>query len=251
MPPQTPPSDSPGPADAPVTRAIALDGHSVDYLLVRKRGKRGISLRVDHRGLAVSAGLTTPLADIEKVLSGHSDWVLKKVSEWAHRRIPEMSWESGVALPYLGAAMPLQLMAAAGRESVERTYSGLLVATKESTPARIAKLVTGWYRREGLVHLAQRTFHFARLHGLPMPRVMVSNALGRWGSCNSKKEIRLSWRLMKAAPAVIDYVICHELAHLRHMNHSAAFWKEVERMCPDYRVLRAELDKADHLYRAF
>jgi predicted metal-dependent hydrolase len=251
MPLKTPHSEFPAAGEGPVARAIALDGHSVDYLLVRKRGKRGVSLRVDHRGLAVSAGITTPLSDIEKVLNGHRQWVLKKVSEWAHRRIPDMLWEAGVALPYMGDTMPLQLMAASGRDSVERTYSGLLVATREQGAARIAKLVTGWYRREALVHLAQRTFHFARLHGFPMPRVMISNALGRWGSCNTKKEIRLSWRLMKAAPAVIDYVICHELAHLRHMNHSPAFWKEVERMCPDYRALRAELDKADHLYRAF
>lgn len=249
MPLRTPPSDLPG--DEPVARAIALDGHAVDYLLVRKRGKRGVSLRVDHRGLAVSAGITTPLADIEKVLAGHRSWVLKKVAEWAPRRIPEMRWEAGASLPYMGAAIPLQLLSVTGRESVERTYSGLLVAARDSSGPRIAKLVTAWYRREALVHLAQRAFHFAKLHGLPVPHVLISNALGRWGSCNTKREVRLSWRLMKAAPAVIDYVVCHELAHLRHMNHSKAFWLEVERMCPDYRALRTELDKLDHLYRAF
>jgi predicted metal-dependent hydrolase len=174
------------------------------------------------------------------------------VAEWSHRRIPEMRWEAGAVLHFQGATLPLQVMTdIGGRDGVERTCSHLLVATRDPSPARLAKLVTGWYRREALVHLAQRTFHFAKLHGYPVPHVMVSNALGRWGSCNTKREIRLSWRLMKAPPAVIDYVICHELAHLRHMNHSPAFWKEVERMCPDYQALRAELDKADHLYRAF
>lgn len=242
-------SDPPG--DGPVPRAIALDGHAVDYLLIRKRGKRGVSLRVDHRGLAVSAGLSTPLSEIEKMLTGHRRWVLKKVAEWAPRRIPEMRWESGTELPYLGGTMPLQVLAATGRDSVERTYTGLLVLTRDPSAPRLAKLVTAWYRREALVHLAQRAFHFAKLHGLPVPHVMISNALGRWGSCNTRREVRLSWRLMKAAPAVIDYVVCHELAHLRHMNHSKAFWLEVERMCPDYRALREELDKLDHLYRAF
>jgi predicted metal-dependent hydrolase len=56
---------------------------------------------------------------------------------------------------------------------------------------------------------------------------------------------------MKAPPTLIDYVICHELAHLRHMNHSRAFWAEVERQCPGYRELRGELQETDHLYRAF
>ena len=217
MPLTTPRSDPPG--DEPVARAIALDGHAVDYLLIRKRGKRGVSLRVDHRGLAVSAGLTTPLSDIEKMLTGHRRWVLKKVAEWAPRRIPEMRWEAGAELPYLGGAMPLQLLAVTTRESVERTYTGLLVAVRERDGQRIAKLVTAWYRREALLHLAQRAFHFAKLHSLPVPHVLISNALGRWGSCNTRREVRLSWRLMKAAPAVIDYVVCHELAHLRHMNH--------------------------------
>ena len=82
-------------------------------------------------------------------------------------------------------------------------------------------------------------------------RVLISNALGRWGSCNSRREVRLSWRLLKARPEVIDYVVCHELAHLRHMDHSKSFWREVEHMCPGYLALRSELDRADHLYRAF
>jgi predicted metal-dependent hydrolase len=80
---------------------------------------------------------------------------------------------------------------------------------------------------------------------------VLSGALARWGSCNSRREVRLAWRLVKARGELIDYVICHELAHLRQMNHSRAFWAEVERQCPDYRRLRAELFATDHLYRAF
>ena len=67
----------------------------------------------------------------------------------------------------------------------------------------------------------------------------------------TRREVRLAWRLVKAPPHLVDYVICHELAHLRHMNHSRAFWGEVERQCPAYRRLRAELLATDHLYRTF
>ena len=87
--------------------------------------------------------------------------------------------------------------------------------------------------------------------GLAAPTLVLSSALARWGSCNSRREVRLAWRLVKAPPELIDYVICHELAHLRHMNHSAAFWAEVERQYPDYRRARAALFATDHLYRAF
>jgi predicted metal-dependent hydrolase len=81
--------------------------------------------------------------------------------------------------------------------------------------------------------------------------VMISSAMARWGSCNSRHEVRLAWRLAKAPPELADYVICHELAHLRHMNHSAAFWAEVERQCPGHRELRKRLFATDHLYRSF
>jgi predicted metal-dependent hydrolase len=81
--------------------------------------------------------------------------------------------------------------------------------------------------------------------------VLISPALTRWGSCNTRREVRLAWRLVKAPPHLVDYVICHELAHLRHMDHSRRFWAEVERQCPDYRRLRAELHASDHLYRTF
>jgi len=80
---------------------------------------------------------------------------------------------------------------------------------------------------------------------------MLSSAASRWGSCNSRREVRLAWRLLKARAELIDYVVCHELAHLRHMNHSREFWSEVERLCPDWRRLRDELEAKDHLYRSF
>lgn len=235
----------------PVERCIALAGHSVSYLLIRKRGRRGISLRIDHRGLAVSASLSMPLPDIEKMLSENHKWVLKKIAEWTPRRTTLMRWESGATIPYLGRDIPLEFITPSGRDSVEMLTDRLLIAVADRRPETISRKVIAWFRREALVHLAQRAFLFSRLHGMAPPRVFLSNALGRWGSCNSSREVRLSWRLMKARAEVVDYVVCHELAHLRHMNHSQAFWQEVERMCPHYRALRDELDAKDHLYRSF
>ena len=122
---------------------------------------------------------------------------------------------------------------------------------RDHSPARVHRSVVAWYKRVALDHFGARTHELSLRAGLAPPSVLVSSALTRWGSCNVRREVRLAWRLVKARPALVDYVICHELAHLRHMNHSRAFWAEVERQCPAYRELRKELSATDHLYRAF
>ncbi len=235
------------------TRSIALLGQAVDYKLVRRRGRRGVGLRVDGTGLTVAASLTTPLAAIEQVIAENNRWVLKKLEEWSHRKIVPQRWETGMHIPYLGETLTLMVDVDAGlkRTHVEPLMGHLFVRIKSGESELIEKAVVAWYKKEALPYLAQRAFFYARLHGLLPPRVFLSHANGRWGSCNSRREVRLAWRLMKARPALIDYVVCHELAHLRHMNHSASFWQEVERMCPEYEALKKELDANDHRFRAF
>ena len=121
-------------------RAIALAGREVDYLLVRKRGKRGISLRIDHRGLAVTSALLTPQQDIDRILLEHERWVLKKLAEWAARPVHLVNWQDGETLPFLGANIRLKLLATEKLEGVERAGDDLLVACREPSPTRIARL---------------------------------------------------------------------------------------------------------------
>ena len=240
-----------------IERSIALDGRQVDYKLVRRRGRRGVGLKVDGTGMTVAASLTTPIATIEDMIGKNQQWVIKKLGEWSHRKIETQRWETGATIPFMGESLTLMIDMGAAKTQVEAAQSHLFVHLKSSAmdAAAIAPLaeaaVVSWLKKQALPHFAQRAFFFARLHGLVPPRVMLSHANSRWGSCNSRRETRFAWRLMKARPALIDYVICHELAHLRHMNHSAAFWDEVARMCPEYESLKNELDKNDHRFRAF
>ena len=231
-------------------RRIALGEGSIDYVLVRRRGRRGVGLKVDADGLTVNAPATLPLARIEAFVRESERWVRKKLREWSEKRVPAVQWQEGEALPYLGGSLSLRL-ATGGRNHLEIDAGELRATLRDTAPAFVHRAVVAWYRRAALAHLAGRTFTLACAAGLPPPRVILSSALSRWGSCNVQQEVRLAWRLVKARPALIDYVICHELAHLRHMNHSRAFWAEVERQCPAWRELREELAATDHLYRAF
>ncbi len=236
-------------------RSIALQGHRVDYKLIRRRGRRGVGLKVDGNGMTVAVSLSTPISAVEEMIGNNATWVLKKLDEWSHRRIVPQTWQTGTALPCMGETLTLMIdvetKTVRRKPAVEQLMQHLFVRGQLLEAAVIEKSVVDWYKKQALPHFAQRAFFFAKLHSLAPPRVFLSSANSRWGSCNSRREVRFSWRLIKARPALIDYVVCHELAHLRHMNHSQAFWLEVERMCPDYRALKTELDLNDHKFRAF
>lgn len=229
---------------------LALGGEPVPYMLVRRRGRRGVGLKVDESGLTVSAPATMPLARVEALVRESERWVLRKIEEWRGRRVPAVRWEDGAALPYLGESLTLRVGIAA-RARAERHGVELHVAARAPAEAEVRHAAVAWYRREAHDYLRRRLEECALRARLAPPRFFLSSAMSRWGSCNSRGEVRLAWRLVKAPPELIDYVVFHELAHLRHMNHSRAFWAEVERQCPDYRALRARLFASDHIYRSF
>ena len=116
------------------------------------------------------------------------------------------------------------------------------------TPRVVRSAVVTWYRRHARRHFPGRVIHYASTLGVDQPSVLVSDAATRWGSCNIKREVRLNWRLMQAAPHLIDYVVAHEVAHLLHLNHSARFWRGVEQLYPEYDQARAELSGVSGRY---
>jgi predicted metal-dependent hydrolase len=229
---------------------IALGGRNIDYVLERRRGRRGVGLRVDERGLAVSAPIAMPLARVEALMRESERWVLRKVAEWSERRVTPLQWSDGAHLPWLGGFLTLRIVAGTRARAV-RDGAELRVSAPAGDTEAVRRAVVRWYKAVAHDVLSSRVEALAQAARLAPPKVLISPARRRWGSCNTKREVRLAWRLVKAPPDLVDYVICHELAHLRHMNHSRAFWGEVESQCPDYRRLRSELHSNDHLYRSF
>ena len=110
------------------------------------------------------------------------------------------------------------------------------ITGREADARRRAARALAWYRG--------RIEEYCHRLGLPVPAVRLSNARTRWGSCSSRSGIRLHWRLVHLSPALIDYVVAHEVAHLVEMNHSPRFWAVVERLYPDWREARAALRRA-------
>ena len=217
------------------SRSIALGERVVPYLLRRSR-RRSIGLSIDHRGLRVGAPLRTRLAEIETLIHKHADWVAKKLDEWRERRATPLAITDGMRLPYLGGTLEIRLTEGGPSLWTDGGSPSLSLPRDDPGPHLYRAL-----RRQALAVFSERLMAQAKRFTIDAPRLTLSSARTRWGSCSLKSGIRLNWRLIHCEAALIDYVIAHELAHLTEMNHSPRFWALVECFCPNYRALQAEL----------
>lgn len=225
-------------------RRVELNGRQLDYRL-RRSSRRSVGLRIDVQGLLLSVPLRVREADITAALHLRAAWIFRHLDQLAVKLAlaPTPALGDGVAVLYLG--QPHYLSLSQGRAAVDYLPGELNVSLPSAaTSEALPKLLERWYRRQAIDHFSLRIQVYAQRLGVQAPMLSLTSAKTRWGSCNHKGEIRLHWRLMQAPPALIDYVIAHELAHIIELNHSPRFWAHVERVFPDWRGARAEL-KAD------
>lgn len=221
-------------------RAAVLAGQQISYTLKRSSKRRSIGLRIDDRGLTVSMPLRASETWLHSVLQDRASWVVEKLGGWQTRKQTPQCWGEGEGIPYLGELLTLRVTQATALPVVEGEE--LRVAVRgEINEAKIAKRVTDWYRRQAMVLFSERIAHFAPLLNVTVAEIKISVAKTRWGSCTARGTVRLNLQLVKLPQRLTDYVVVHELAHLREMNHSAAFWRVVASVCPDYLALRREL----------
>lgn len=228
----------PRPAPAEATRRIAIAGQAVDYHLRRSR-RRTIGLAIDQRGLRVGAPLQARLGDIETLIREHGQWVLDKLADWRSRPPPErLAVTEGVVIFALGEGLTVTVTPGS-RQRWLFSDQKLHLFVPPAVEARVVleKALRDKARRV----FAERLAHYAPQLGVPAPPLRLSAARTRWGSCSHHGGISLNWRLILMPLPVVDYVVAHELAHLKEMNHSPAFWSVVQQFCPDWRARRLEL----------
>lgn len=228
------------PAEGETSRTIALGDRIVPYVLRRAR-RRTIGLTIDHRGLRVGAPHRAPLAEVETLIRKHGDWVAQKLDEWRQQRRPApLRLGDGTRLPYLDSWLEIRFSSGNNQASWTEGESVTLTLRLRS-PDHAEAVLGNALRKRALDLFVPRLAHHAARFGIAAPPLALSSARTRWGSCSLKTGIRLNWRLIHCAPHIIDYVIVHELAHLREMNHGARFWAIVGHYCPEYRNAREAL----------
>ena len=231
------------------TREAVLDGRTVAYRLVRVR-RRSIGFVVDADGLTVRAAPRVALREIDAAVREKRAWIVARLLEQRERATRALAarvvWRDGVAIDHLGARLVVALDPAAPLgAALVAPFTGdarLVVALpRDAAAERIREAVQSWQQREARRVFAERAAHFAAQLGVRVRRLSLSSAATRWGSASADGSVRLHWRLIEHPLATIDYVVGHELAHLREMNHGPRFWAIVESVVPDYRASRARL----------
>lgn len=222
-------------------RRVLLGGELYHFRLRRAR-RRTIGFQIDDRGLTVSAPRWVSLREIEEAILEKERWIRSKLAQWqewrARHGAHRLRWEDGAVLPYLGGGLTLRFRAG-DEKKVTRAGAELHLAlpTVASEP-EVRSAVQDWYRQEATRVLGERVHTLAARGDVRPFTWRLSSARTQWGSCNEDGRVRLNWRLMFFPVAVIDYVVAHELAHLEELNHGPAFWREVERLLPDFRAAR-------------
>jgi predicted metal-dependent hydrolase len=215
---------------------LRIGSQEIPIRFVRNRRARRYIIRVHPDG---STRATVPRTGSTKEARAfaerNADWILKQLRQRREHPAHTTTWQHRSEILYRGAKVQL---------TVSPNHDGHLVQFGDQTlhisyAANLRPAVERHLRKLATNELTGRTLELAKLHGLAVKRVTIRNQRSRWGSCSRRGSISLNWRLIQMPDTVKNYIIIHELMHLRQMNHSQRFWREVEATCPNYREAKA------------
>jgi predicted metal-dependent hydrolase len=226
---------------------ILLDGRELAYTLRESPRARRLRLLIrPEGGLEVVVPRRTTRARIEDVLRAKAGWIdatLARVAREAAALPAPAPLAHGQTLLFAGRELRLALLLAApGKRSHTRLTGQTLVLTvADGRQETIHAALEAWYRAQARAVFAERIAHCNAAYGFTFGRVSIKEQKSRWGSCSRAGNLNFNWRLLLAPLPVLDYVVYHELAHLKELNHSPRFWRLVAQACPDFETQRAWL----------
>lgn len=218
----------------------------ISYGICRSTKRKTIALTIDPgKGLVLTAPASVSVERLDRLVRNKGRWIVERLRHGGSRPSPR-EFVSGESFWYLGRQYRLRLRPASVPEHVrlEGRYFHVPVArglsgNQRARTARDSLVV--WYRAHADPKLRERVALWCRKLGVETPKVIITSQQRRWASCSAAGVIRINWRIVQAPMALLDYVIAHELAHLRHHGHSRAFWRALGVVMPDYEKRKAAL----------
>lgn len=226
---------------------LEVSGRQIPLALVRNPRARRYLLRVRSDG---SARVTIPrggsATEARRFAERNTAWLERQLHRLAVRSSRPKEWLIGTQILLRGLLVSIEAGTNGGRGDI-RLGGEMVRVADPGTDLRPAIEQHLW--RLAATELPRRVLHYAALHQMPVHRITVRNQKSRWGSCSRRGTISLNWRLIQTPPHVQDYIVLHELCHLREMNHSVRFWREVERVCPEFQAAEHWLKQHSTLLR--
>lgn len=223
--------------------AVATYGRTrIPYRIARGRRRVSVAVVVDPVGgviLRAPPGLERDALD--GLVRRKGAWIVQQLRSFEDL-LPapsEREFVSGESFWYLGRQ--LRLRVEVGEPQVVIDSGRLVVRGAERSEVRAA--LKAWYRRRAALYLPARVRHWAEKLGVEAPRLLIREPRKRWGSCDAAGNVRLNWRVVQAAPRLIDYVVAHELVHLEHRRHDSDFWSRLGTVIPDADARRLKLKR--------
>jgi predicted metal-dependent hydrolase len=226
---------------------LTLDAGQVLLVLKRNPRARRYVLRLNRQGQAqVTIPRSGSAAEASRFAHRNKRWLERQIRRFANLPKRPNEWPLGSKVLFRGQLTVIEPVLE-GNSSAVRLGTEVVQVPELSPDLRPVLERHLW--AVAAKELPPRVMAFAEQHQLQVKRVTVRDQKSRWGSCSRKATISLNWRLVQAPPFVLDYIILHELMHLRHMNHSARYWLEIQRVCPQYKLAERWLRQNDSLLR--
>lgn len=225
----------------------ALRSPDISYEIIRsRRATADIVVERDGRVL-VRVPETIPNQHIEDIVEAKRYWIYKTLAEWRDLNATRVlrEYRNGEGFLYLGRSYRLSLIGS--QEEPLLLKGGRFCLRRDLVDQGDVAVAKSAFRHyfivRGLERIAARVYYFAPKVGVTPRKVDVRELGHRWASCSPKKNIVFHWKCMMAPPTIIDYIVVHELCHFHHLNHTDAFWNEVDKVLPDYQERKDWLRK--------
>jgi len=220
-------------------RKAIINGQTITYIIKRSTRAKHIRLEVRRQtGLTVVVPRSYKIGYLPKLLESKGHWILSKLEKCNYFQSPsaEKELNSGDTIPYLGRELELvKRKDHKGIDNVKLEQNRLVVSHESFENGILELALEQWYRTQASKLIKEKTDKLSAQLGLNYNRLIIRGQRTRWGSCSHKKNLSFNWKLIMAPEPVIDYVIIHELVHLKEMNHSKKFWGLVTEHCPRWR----------------
>ncbi len=224
-------------------RTIILKGTAYSYELVKSR-RKSIAIQIKPEGaISVKAPLWVSIRDIEGYVYQKENWIVETLHrvEEIQSQIKEREFITGDSLLFMGKEYILEVKEEKDRKrsNVKITPDRIVLTVALHSDSAVRKTaLEHWYREQARTLLTIKAEQFSAMLNVKYADIRIKDQKSRWGSCSAKGNLNFNWHIISAPEAIADYLVIHELCHLRYMNHSPEFWNCVASLCPDYKTAR-------------